>query len=48
MQALEALKEILSIGETMAGRLMLYDALGGLVRTVKVLPDPECSLCGAG
>jgi molybdopterin/thiamine biosynthesis adenylyltransferase len=48
MQALEALKEILSIGETMAGRLMLYDALGGLVRTVRVLPDPECSLCGAG
>lgn len=48
MQALEALKEILAIGETMAGRLMLYDALGGLVRTVKVLPDPECKLCGAG
>jgi len=48
MQALEALKEILSIGETMAGRLMLYDALGGLVRTVRVLPDPECTLCGAG
>lgn len=48
MQALEALKEILSIGETMAGRLMLYDALGGLVRTVKVPPDPACRLCGAG
>ena len=48
MQALEALKEILSIGETMAGRLMLYDALGGLVRTVKVLPEPECTLCSAG
>lgn len=48
MQALEALKEILSIGETMAGRLMLYDALGGLVRTVKVPPDPECRLCSAG
>ena len=48
MQALEALKEILSIGETLAGRLMLYDALGGLVRTVRVPPDPECRLCGGG
>lgn len=46
MQALEALKEILGIGETMAGRLMLYDGLGGLVRTVKFAPDPMCALCG--
>jgi adenylyltransferase/sulfurtransferase len=46
MQALEALKEILGIGETMAGRLMLYDGLGGMVRTVKVAPDPNCALCG--
>ncbi|MEQ1753960.1 MAG: molybdopterin-synthase adenylyltransferase MoeB [Micropepsaceae bacterium] len=46
MQALEALKEILGIGETMAGRLMLYDGLGGLVRTVKFAPDPGCALCG--
>jgi adenylyltransferase/sulfurtransferase len=46
MQALEALKEILDIGETMAGRLMLFDGLGGQSRTVKVAPDPECALCG--
>ena len=46
MQALETLKEILCIGETMAGRLLLYDGLGGLVRTVKISPDPACALCG--
>jgi adenylyltransferase/sulfurtransferase len=47
LQALEALKEILGIGDTMAGRLVLYDALGGMIRTVKVRPDPACALCGA-
>jgi adenylyltransferase/sulfurtransferase len=46
LQALEALKEILGIGETMAGRLTLYDGLGGTFRTVKVKPDPQCALCG--
>lgn len=46
MQALEALKEILEIGETLAGRLMLYDGLGAAIRVVKVKPDPECALCG--
>lgn len=46
LQALEALKEILEIGETMAGRLTLYDGLGGTFRTVRVKPDPECTLCG--
>ena len=46
LQALEALKEILQIGDTMAGRLTLYDGLGGTFRTVRVKPDPECALCG--
>ena len=46
LQALEAIKEILDIGETMAGRLMLYDGLGATFRTVKVKPDPACALCG--
>ena len=47
MQALEAVKELLGIGETMAGRLLLYDALASMFRDVKVNPDPACSLCGA-
>lgn len=46
MQALETLKELLGIGDTLAGRLMLYDALGGLVRSVQVPPEPDCALCG--
>ena len=46
LQALETLKELLGIGDTLAGRLMLYDGLGGLVRTVLVPPEPECALCG--
>ena len=46
LQALEALKEILHIGETLAGKLMLYDGLGGTFRTVRVKPDPDCALCG--
>lgn len=46
LQALEALKEIVGIGDTLAGRLTLYDGLGATFRTVKVKPDPECALCG--
>jgi len=46
LQALEALKELLGIGETMAGRLLVYDALQATFRTVRVKPDPHCALCG--
>jgi adenylyltransferase/sulfurtransferase len=46
LQAMEVLKELLGIGETMAGRLMLYDGLDARFRTVTVKPDPDCALCG--
>ena len=46
LQATEVLKEILGIGQSMAGRLMIYDALGATSRTVKVNRDPACKLCG--
>jgi molybdopterin-synthase adenylyltransferase len=46
LQAMEVLKELLGIGETMAGRLMLYDGLDARMRTVTVKPDPHCALCG--
>ena len=46
LQATEVLKEILGIGESMAGRLLIYDALSAVPRMVKVKPDPECALCG--
>jgi adenylyltransferase/sulfurtransferase len=46
MQALEAIKEILGIGESLAGRLMLFDGLGATARTVRLSPDPGCLVCG--
>jgi adenylyltransferase/sulfurtransferase len=45
--ATEALKEILGIGETLAGRLMIYDALGSRFEQVKVAWDPENALSGS-
>jgi len=46
LQAVEVLKEILAAGDTMAGRLLIYDALSAEFRTVKVPRDPACRLCG--
>jgi molybdopterin/thiamine biosynthesis adenylyltransferase len=46
MMALEAIKEIARAGESLAGRLLLYDGLTSTARTVKLSPDPECSVCG--
>lgn len=44
--ATEALKEILGIGETLAGRLMIYDALSSRFEQVKVAWDPDNALSG--
>jgi molybdopterin/thiamine biosynthesis adenylyltransferase len=46
LQAAEVLKEILGLGDTMSGRLLLYDALGTTFRIIKVKSDPTCPLCG--
>ena len=46
LQATEVIKELLGIGDSLSGRLMLYDALGAGFRTVQVQPDPGCVLCG--
>ncbi len=45
LQATEVLKEILGIGESMAGRLLVWDALDMRFRTIKLRPDPSCVLC---
>jgi adenylyltransferase/sulfurtransferase len=45
LQATEALKELLGIGESMSGRLLLWDALAARFRTVTLRPDPACPLC---
>jgi len=47
MQAMEVLKELLGLGDGLAGRLLLYDGLGATMRTVRLKPDPACALCGA-
>ena len=46
MMALEAIKQITGAGETLSGRLLIYDALGADVRTVGLGPDPGCKVCG--
>jgi len=46
IQAMEAIKLILGVGDTLAGRLLAYDALEESFRTFKVLRDPDCPACG--
>jgi molybdopterin/thiamine biosynthesis adenylyltransferase/rhodanese-related sulfurtransferase len=46
IQVNEAIKVITGIGEPLAGRLMIYDALEMSYRTVRVRKDPECAICG--
>lgn len=46
LQATEVLKEILEIGDTMSGRLLVWDGLATRFRTIKLRPDPHCALCG--
>jgi len=46
IQVNEAIKLITGIGEPLAGRLMIYDALEMTYRTVRVNKDPDCAICG--
>jgi adenylyltransferase/sulfurtransferase len=46
IQATEAIKQILEIGEPLVGRLLLVDALTMEFRVVKLHRDPKCPLCG--
>jgi sulfur-carrier protein adenylyltransferase/sulfurtransferase len=46
LQATEAIKILLGIGETLQGRLLAYDALEQSFRTFKVHRDPACPTCG--
>jgi molybdopterin/thiamine biosynthesis adenylyltransferase len=46
LQAIEAIKVILGIGDTLQGRLLAYDALEQSFRTFKVRRDPACPACG--
>src|ERR1035437_2648404 len=46
IQATETVKLILGIGESLVGRLLLYDALGMHFRELKLRKNPECPICG--
>jgi molybdopterin/thiamine biosynthesis adenylyltransferase/rhodanese-related sulfurtransferase len=45
IQAMEAIKLLLGIGEPLVGRLLAYDAMEETFRTFKVNRDPECAAC---
>jgi len=46
IQAVEAIKLLLGIGDPLTGRLLAYDALEESFRTFKVRRDPHCPACG--
>jgi adenylyltransferase/sulfurtransferase len=48
LQATEAIKLVLGLGETLAGRLLVYDALKTRFRELKLRRDPKCPTCGDG
>jgi sulfur-carrier protein adenylyltransferase/sulfurtransferase len=47
IQAAETLKLILGKGDSLAGRLLLFDALGMHFRELKLRKNPDCPVCGA-
>jgi adenylyltransferase/sulfurtransferase len=46
LQAIETIKLILGAGDSLVGRLMLFDALGMKFRELKLKRNPDCPLCG--
>ena len=46
LQATEILKELLGIGDSLSGWLVVYDALATAFRKIRVRADPGCPLCG--
>lgn len=47
LQATEALKEILGLGNSLAGKLLMWDALSTRFTTITLQPDPHCPVCKA-
>ena len=46
MMAAEAIKHLTGAGETLMGRMLIYDALDAETRTIRVKRNPECATCG--
>jgi adenylyltransferase/sulfurtransferase len=48
MQALQGIKVLLNLGEVLAGKLLLIDALDLTFRHIKIPPDKSCKICASG
>jgi molybdopterin/thiamine biosynthesis adenylyltransferase/rhodanese-related sulfurtransferase len=48
LQANEAIKLLLGIGDSLAGRLLGFDALAARFRETRLAPDPACPVCAPG
>jgi molybdopterin-synthase adenylyltransferase len=46
LQAVEVVKEILGLGESLSGTLLLYDAFGTRFRSIRITRLPDCPVCG--
>jgi molybdopterin/thiamine biosynthesis adenylyltransferase len=46
IQAVEAIKLVVGVGEPLVGKLLLFDALGMEFTTLKLKWDPDCPVCG--
>jgi len=46
LQAVEVVKEILGLGDSLSGTLLLYDALGTRFRSIRITRLPDCPVCG--
>ena len=47
LQAVEVIKELLGLGESLSGTLLLYDGMSADFGRINVVRNPDCSLCGA-
>src|SRR5713101_5132393 len=47
LQAVEVLKELLGLGDSLDGTLLIYDALRARFHRIRIAKDPDCPTCGA-
>lgn len=48
LQAVEVMKELLGLGESLSGTILLYDGMLADMQRIKVVRNPDCRLCGTG
>ncbi len=48
LQAVEVLKELLGLGDSLDGTLLIYEALAARFHRIRIAKDPECPTCGPG